>query len=103
MLAGNHALENLIVFTDYNKLQIDGTVAEVNDIAPLGDKWRAFGFSVREIDGHNIRRDMRNDPVGKIAEGQAQDDHFAHDQGQRRKLLRREALIAQYAREPWGF
>ena len=54
MLAGNHALENLIVFTDYNKLQIDGTVAEVNDIAPLGDKWRAFGFSVREIDGHNI-------------------------------------------------
>lgn len=54
MLAGNRSLENLIAFTDYNKLQIDGSVAEVNNIAPLADKWRAFGFSVREIDGHDI-------------------------------------------------
>ena len=55
MLAGNKHLDNLIAFTDYNKLQIDDPVAVVNDIAPLGAKWRAFGWHVIEVeDGNDV-------------------------------------------------
>lgn len=53
MYAGSHKIDNLIVFTDYNKMQLDGTTAEINDISPLGDKWRAFNWRVWEIDGHD--------------------------------------------------
>ena len=54
MFAAAKKLDNLIGFTDYNKMQIDGTVAEVNDLAPLAEKWAAFGWNVIECDGHNI-------------------------------------------------
>ena len=55
MFAAAKRLDNLIGLTDYNKLQIDGTVAEINDIAPLGDKWRAFGWNVIEVaDGNDV-------------------------------------------------
>lgn len=55
MFAAAKKLDNLIGFTDYNKLQIDGSVAEVCDIAPLGDKWRAFGWNLIEVsDGNDV-------------------------------------------------
>ncbi len=53
MFAGAKGLDNLIAFTDYNKLQIDGPVAQVNDIAPLADKWAAFGWNVIEVANGN--------------------------------------------------
>ena len=54
MFAAAKGLDNLIAFTDYNKLQIDGPVAEVNDIAPLAQKWAAFGWNVIETaDGND--------------------------------------------------
>ena len=57
MFAAAKKLDNLIAFTDYNKLQIDGTVEEVNGIAPLADKWRAFGWNVLEVpDGNDIEQ-----------------------------------------------
>jgi len=52
LFAANRGLGNLIAFTDYNKVQLDGWVADINDIAPLSDKWRAFGWHTQEIDGH---------------------------------------------------
>ncbi len=55
MFAASKKLDNLIAFTDYNKLQIDGTVEEVNGIAPLDEKWRAFGWNVIDVeDGNDI-------------------------------------------------
>ena len=57
MFAAAKKLDNLIAFTDYNKQQIDGTVAEVNDIAPLGDKWAAFGWNVIDVeDGNDVEQ-----------------------------------------------
>ena len=53
MFAGAKGLDNLIAFTDYNKLQIDGPVAQVNDIAPLADKWAAFGWNVIDVANGN--------------------------------------------------
>ncbi len=54
LFAPHHKLDNLIAIVDYNKIQSLGTVKEVLDLDPLADKWQAFGWSVREIDGHDI-------------------------------------------------
>lgn len=54
MSASFRKLDNLVVIIDSNKLQIDGAVANVKNIEPLVDKWKAFGFEVIEIDGHNF-------------------------------------------------
>ncbi len=53
MFAAAKGLGNLVGFTDYNKLQIDGTVAQVNAIAPLADKWAAFGWNVIDVANGN--------------------------------------------------
>ena len=55
LFAPHHQLDNLVVIVDYNKIQSLGTVKEVLDLEPFADKWRAFGWEVREIDGHNVR------------------------------------------------
>ena len=52
--AGKHKLDNLSIFIDYNKLQSYGPTEEVVDLEPLASKWSSFGFSVRDIDGHDI-------------------------------------------------
>ena len=54
MLAGSQKLDNLIAFTDYNKLQIDGNIEQVNGLYPLHDKWTSFGWHVQVVDGHDI-------------------------------------------------
>jgi len=54
MAAGKHRLSSLTALVDYNKIQSYGFVAEVQPLEPLADKWRAFGFAVEEIDGHNL-------------------------------------------------
>ena len=54
MYAGSHKLDNLIVFTDYNKMQLDGTTADICDLNPLADKWRAFNFAVWDIPGNDV-------------------------------------------------
>lgn len=46
-------LSNLIVILDYNKYQLGGSTKEILDMEPVVDKWRAFGWNVREMDGHN--------------------------------------------------
>lgn len=53
LFAPHHRLDNLVVVIDHNKIQSYGSVAEVLDLAPLADKWRAFRWDVREIDGHD--------------------------------------------------
>ena len=55
MLAGNHHLDNLCVIVDYNNLQIDGTIGEVNSACPIDDKFRAFNFHVVNVaDGNDF-------------------------------------------------
>lgn len=59
MLAGNQRLDNLIAFTDYNKLQLDNYVENLNGLYPLEEKWRAFGWHVQLVDGHDIKELLR--------------------------------------------
>ncbi len=54
MSAPKFQLSNLCVILDNNRGQIDGPVSQVMPIEPIGDKWRAFGWKVLEIDGHNM-------------------------------------------------
>jgi len=54
LCAGKHKLSNLTVLVDYNKQQSYGTTYEVLDLEPFADKWRAFGFAVQEVDGHDV-------------------------------------------------
>lgn len=56
LFAPHHRLDNLTVIVDYNKIQSFGTVEAVLDLHPLADKWRAFKWAVREIDGHNTQQ-----------------------------------------------
>lgn len=53
LFAPQHQLDNLIAIVDYNKIQSFGAVSEVMELAPLVDKWRAFRWVTREIDGHD--------------------------------------------------
>lgn len=54
MAAAHYKLDNLCALVDLNGLQIDGEVAKVMNVAPAADKFRAFGWNVLEIDGHDI-------------------------------------------------
>lgn len=53
LLAPQHHLDNLVAIVDYNKIQSLGSVAEVMELHPLVDKFHAFRWSVREVDGHD--------------------------------------------------
>ena len=54
MLAGKEKLGSLTVFVDRNNIQIDGFTEDIMPLNPLTDKWRAFGWHVVEVDGHNF-------------------------------------------------
>ena len=54
LFAAHQRLDNLLVFTDRNKLQYSGSTSDVLRLEPLADKWRAFGWAVWEIDGHDF-------------------------------------------------
>jgi transketolase len=54
--ASHHRLDNLVAFVDRNGFQICGKTVEVMNYEPLAQRWGAFGWSVREIDGHNLRQ-----------------------------------------------
>ncbi|MBQ8503744.1 MAG: transketolase [Clostridia bacterium] len=55
MFAGNRKLDNLVAIVDYNNLQIDGSLDEVNSPYPIKEKFEAFNWNVIEINGHCFR------------------------------------------------
>jgi transketolase len=58
--ASHHKLDNLLVFVDRNRLQISGPTVDVMSYEPLAQRWRAFGWGVREIDGHDLKQIVEN-------------------------------------------
>ena len=53
LFAAHHGLDNLVAIIDYNKIQSLGPVAETLTLEPFADKWSSFGWTVREVDGHD--------------------------------------------------
>ena len=56
MAAAHYHLDNLILFVDYNKLQIDGHVEDVMGVHPLDEKFKSFNWHVLVIDGHDFKQ-----------------------------------------------
>jgi transketolase len=54
MFAAHHRLGRLVVSLDANGSQVDGAVTSVTTVEPIADKWRAFGWHVAEVDGHDV-------------------------------------------------
>lgn len=54
LAAGQHRLANLTAIVDYNKMQSYGATRDIVDLESLTQKWRAFNFAVREVNGHDI-------------------------------------------------
>ncbi len=54
MSASHYHLDNLICIVDYNKAMAKGLIWELMGIEPFYDKWKAFGWNVQEVDGHNL-------------------------------------------------
>lgn len=76
LAASHHALSNLTVIIDHNKFQASGPLEEVWRIDPLAGKWESFGFTVVEVDGHDVSalrealrpRPERSGPTAVIAD-----------------------------------
>ena len=56
LFAAHHKLDNLVALIDYNKIQSLGPVADTIALEPFADKWRSFGWAVREANGHDHRK-----------------------------------------------
>lgn len=65
LFAAQHGLANLVAIVDYNRIQGIAPVSEVLELEPFADKWTAFGWAVREVDGHDhevLRAALRSVP-----------------------------------------
>lgn len=56
MFAAHHQLSNLIAIVDLNAQQALGKTADVLDLSPMAERWRSFGWDVREVDGHDMKQ-----------------------------------------------
>jgi len=68
MAASHYRLTNLVTIVDRNKYCVDGNTEAVMGIEPFCDKWRAFGFDVQEVDGHDFRGLERAIEIARAAE-----------------------------------
>lgn len=55
MTAGHYKLGNVIAIVDYNNLQIDGNVSQIKEVQPIDAKFKAFGWNVIKINGHDFQ------------------------------------------------
>lgn len=72
MAAAHYRLDNVTVFLDHNGFQIDGPVREVMSPEPVVDKWRAFGWDVQVIDGHNMSEILQAVEKARAVKGKPQ-------------------------------
>ena len=72
MAAAHYKLDNLTAFLDHNGLQIDGPVREVMSVEPVADKWKAFGWDVQVIDGHDLSQIINAVEKAKEVKGRPQ-------------------------------
>lgn len=69
MCAAKYKTDNLIAIVDRNKLQNDGSCADIMPLYDLPGKWRAFGWEVKEINGHNMEEILQAFKWSKTVKG----------------------------------
>lgn len=68
MTAAHYKLDNVCAIVDYNKIQENGFVKDINNLEPLKEKWQAFGWEVADIDGHDFNAIFRAfEDFGKVS------------------------------------
>ncbi|MBI4368201.1 MAG: transketolase [Candidatus Omnitrophica bacterium] len=67
--AAHHKLDRLIAVLDYNKFQLDDAVKSIIDMEPVVDKWKAFGWRVFEINGHEMKTILKTFEEAEKAKG----------------------------------
>ena len=72
MTSHHHHLDAVCAIIDANQLQQNGPVKQIQDIEPLADKWRAFGWHAIEIDGHDIARVVQAYDEAETVQGKPQ-------------------------------
>lgn len=68
MASSAFKLNNLIVFVDYNKMQLDGTLKDILDMGDMEKKWESFGFYTKSVDGHDMEEISKSINKGKKQE-----------------------------------
>lgn len=69
MTTVQYKLDNVTAFVDYNNLQIDGNVSDIMNVASVEDKFKAFGWNVITIDGHNFEEILKAIDEAKATKG----------------------------------
>lgn len=72
MAAVHYKLDNVTAFLDHNGLQIDGPVREVMSVEPMAEKWKAFGWDVQVIDGHDMTQILQAVKAARKVKGRPQ-------------------------------
>ncbi|MDD5039160.1 MAG: transketolase, partial [Dehalococcoidales bacterium] len=70
MSAAHFKLDNLVAIVDRNAIQLDGWTRDIMNLEPFPDKWRAFGWHVIEVDGHNLTQLVDAFNQAKLIKGQ---------------------------------
>ncbi len=71
LYGGNAQLDNLVVFIDYNKQQLDGYVDDINPLGDLQAKWQQFGWHAQDVDGHDLEAIAAAITAAKETRGQS--------------------------------
>lgn len=69
MACSHYKCDNLCAILDYNRYQIDGKTADIMNLEPIADKWKAFGWHTIEINGHNIKEILEAYEEAKTVKG----------------------------------
>jgi len=69
LAASHHGLDNLTMIVDFNGLQSYGPIHEIWGLEPLVDKFRSFGFSVSDVDGHDMEALMESLQLPNLTRG----------------------------------
>ncbi len=72
LTSSHRKLDTLCVIVDANKIQIDGYTKDVKNVDPIGDKFRAFGFWVKEVPGHDLKAILAAYDEAEKVKGQPQ-------------------------------
>ncbi len=67
--ASHKKVDNLIVFLDYNRMQLDGYLEDINDVGGMAEKFESFGFDTYSIDGHNLEEIYNTIEAAKKVKG----------------------------------
>ena len=100
MAAARYKLDSLTAIVDRNRIQATGPTKEIFDIPNLEDKWRAFGWNVLNVDGHDVGAILDVLDEAAAIKGASHGDCCGNDQGEGRFVRREYGGLPQRRHDP---